>query len=157
SSQGVNWKEKKQFEVYLPQGAGWYDFATGKKVPSGVHHAEVNISQMPIYVKEGTILPLCQKTVDHANVTDWAELDINVYPGANAEFTLYEDEGDNLNYTRGAYSTIFFRWNDKKRQLTIMPRQGQFDGMVARRTFHVKVIGGKTYDVVYNGKKVVVK
>jgi alpha-D-xyloside xylohydrolase len=80
-----------------------------------------------------------------------------VYPGANASFTLYEDEGDNYNYEKGQYSTIQLTWNDRSKTLTIGQRQGSFPGMIATRTFNVKVIGGTTKTVTYTGKSVSVK
>lgn len=157
SATKVDWMAKKMFDVYLPKGAEWYDFFTGKKVANGAHKAEVNIMNMPVYVKAGTILPLCRKSVTHADIADWQMLDINVYPGVDADFVLYEDEGDNLNYRNGAFSTIAFHWNDAKRQLTIGQRRGEFPGMVTKRRFHVNIVGGKSFDVEYVGKKMVVK
>ena len=52
-----------------------------------------------------------------------------VYPGADAEFTLYEDEGNNYNFEKGAYATTKLIWNEKDRKLTVEERQGSFDGM----------------------------
>ena len=52
-----------------------------------------------------------------------------VYPGADAEFTLYEDEGNNYNFEKGAYATTKLIWNDQKGELTVEERQGSFDGM----------------------------
>lgn len=78
--------------------------------------------------------------------------------GADAEFTLYEDEGDNYNYEKGRYSTITFKWNDRSRTLTIGKRLGDFAGMQKQRTFRVRLnsVGGeKKADAVktieYNG------
>ena len=52
-----------------------------------------------------------------------------VYPGADAEFTLYEDEGNNYNFEKGAYATTKLKWDDKNGRLTIEDRQGSYDGM----------------------------
>ena len=72
---------------------------------------------------------------------------------ADAEFTLYEDEGDGYGYEQGICSTITFKWNDKARTLTIGKRQGEYPGMLATRTFNVKVVGGAEKVVSYNGKR----
>ena len=83
-----------------------------------------------------------------------------VYPGANAEFTLYEDENDNYNYEKGIYSTISFTWNDAKKSLTINDRKASFPGMLATRKFNILLISsGKKVEktVTYSGKKVSVK
>ena len=64
-------------------------------------------------------------------------IELRVYPGANASFTLYEDESDNYNYEKGARATIRLDWDDAARRLTIGERQGRFPGMLATRTFRV--------------------
>ncbi|MBQ2874305.1 MAG: DUF5110 domain-containing protein, partial [Bacteroidales bacterium] len=82
-------------------------------------------------------------------------LDIVVYPGADAEFTLYEDEGDNYNYEKGVYSTITFKWNDKKQTLSIGAVKGLYPGMLAERTFNVRVAGENAVSTVkYEGNKI---
>ena len=76
---------------------------------------------------------------------------LNIYPGADATFTLYEDEGTNYNYEDGAYSTIALSWDDAARSLTIGKRNGSFDGMEKTRTFKVNLLGSEQ-TVTYNGK-----
>lgn len=67
----------------------------------------------------------------------WDNLEIAVYPGADGDFTLYEDENDNYNYEKGKYSEIKFHWDDKKRKLSILDRTGTFDGMLNDRNFKI--------------------
>jgi alpha-D-xyloside xylohydrolase len=69
-------------------------------------------------------------------------LELRIYAGADAAFTLYEDENDNYDYEKGVYSTITFRWNDAGRRLTITRREGSFPGMIEKRSFHVVVVKG---------------
>ena len=153
----VNWKEDRQYEVYLPAGTTWYDYWTGEKHNGGQKLVTtINLSHSPVFVKAGSILPL-GPDVQYANENKYENIDIVVYPGDDADFTLYEDEGDNYNYEKGIYSTIRLTWNDKAKTLTIGKRQGTFPGMPYKRTFNVRVTGGKTMTVEYNGKKVVVK
>ncbi len=62
------------------------------------------------------------------------------YPGADASFKVYEDEGDTYNYERGFYSTYELRWDDKHSTLTISGRKGKYAGMpVTRKLKIVKV------------------
>ncbi len=86
----------------------------------------------------------------------------------NGEFTLYEDENDNYNYEKGAYSTITFIWNDAKKILTINDRKGSFPGMLTERKFNIIKVtsdNGTGMDAVqkyntvvdYKGTKVMVK
>jgi alpha-D-xyloside xylohydrolase len=158
----------KTRELYLPNGATWYDFWTGEKLTGGqTVKRETPIDIIPLYVKAGSILPFGPK-VQYATEKKWDNLEIRVYEGANGVFTLYEDEGDNYNYEKGAFSTITFSWNDAKKVLTIGDRKGIFPGMIENRTFNIiftakgKGAGmeaaGK-YDkvITYSGKKVSVK
>ena len=69
-------------------------------------------------------------------------IELRVYRGANGDFTLYEDENDNYNYEKGAYSTIPLHWDDAKQTLTIGERQGKFPGMLANHTFRVVFVAG---------------
>ena len=154
----VDWTAKKTFDVYLPQGIQWYDYWTNERLEGGqTVNADGTLAHCPVYVKAGSILPLCKKEVMNANIADWQTLDMIVYPGADAVFTLYEDEGDNYNYEQGAYSTITLQWNDRKRMLTIGKREGSFKGMLENRTFRIQLPGGDVKTVEYNGSKAEVK
>ena len=153
----INWNEAKTFDVYLPAGAKWYDYWTNTVIDGGkTISAAAPLSKSPLYIKAGSILPL-GPDVQYANENKFDNLDIVVYPGADATFTLYEDEGDNYNYEKGEYSTIQLKWNDRSKTLTIGKRTGSFKGMLATRTFNVKVIGGKETTVTYSGKAINVK
>ena len=136
----------------------WYDFHTGERYAAGQETSvEAPIGRMPLFVRSGSIVPLCMKEVDHADVADWKELTLQVYPGADATFTLYEDEGDGYQYEKGVRSTILLSWNDKARTLTVGQREGSFPGMLQERQFTVTLPNGTTRTVRYNGKKVSVK
>ena len=154
----ADWMAKKTYDVYLPQGTQWYDYWTNERLEGGqTVNADGTLAHCPVYVKAGSILPLCKKEVMNANIADWQTLDLLVYPGADAVFTLYEDEGDNYNYEQGAYSTITLQWNDRKRMLTIGKREGSFKGMLENRTFRIQLPGGDVKTVEYNGSKAEVK
>ena len=73
--------------------------------------------------------------VQYASEKPDAPLELRVYPGGDASFTLYEDEDDNYDYEKGVHSTIRFDWSDAARQLKIGARQGKrlFDGANHRR------------------------
>lgn len=130
----------KTWSVYLPDGTDWWDFWESKKVSGGQSvDREVPKDIIPVYVKAGTILPW-GPAVQYTGEKKWNHLDIRIYPGADGEFTLYEDENDNYNYEKGMYSTIRFHWDDAKRQLTIEDRDGKFPGMLKSRKFSICLI-----------------
>ena len=156
----VTFAQAKSTKVYLPEGTVWYDFWTNEKVNGGQEIAKATtIDEIPLYIKAGSIIPFGPQ-VQYATEKKWDNLEIRVYPGANGEFMLYEDENDNYNYEKGVYSTISFTWNDAKKSLTINDRKGSFPGMLATRKFNIVVIAaGQKIDkaITYSGKKLVVK
>jgi len=64
-------------------------------------------------------------------------IEVRVYPGADGEFTLYQDEGDTYNYEKGVYATILFRWNESQHLLTIAKRAGTYPGMPQNLRFNL--------------------
>ena len=149
--------QEKSVTKYLPKGAAWYDFHTEKKYAGG---REVTVpsplDRAVMFVKAGSILPLAP-VMQYAEESKWDNLEVVVYPGADATFVLYEDEGDNYNYENGAYSTITMKWNDKKRVLTIEAREGSFPGMLSNRTFNVRTAGSSDVKTIgYDGTEMTV-
>ncbi len=153
----VDWNQPKTYGVYLPAGAKWYDYHTNKLYDGGQNiRADAPIAYSPLYVKAGSIIPLAED-MQYTSEKTWNYLTLKVYPGENAEFELYEDEGDNYNYLDGKYSGIKMSWNDRKRVLTIDNRKGSYEGMPVQRIFNVVMPDGRMKEIKYNGKRVSVK
>ena len=156
----VDFTQQKSSKAYLPVGTSWFDFWSNQKYDGGQEVTlTTTIDKIPLFIKAGSIVPF-GPNVQFATEKKWDNLEIRVYPGANAEFTLYEDENDNYNYEKGIYSTISFTWNDAKKSLTINDRKASFPGMLATRKFNILLISsGKKVEktVTYSGKKVSVK
>ena len=64
-------------------------------------------------------------------------------PTCNGSFTLFEDENTNYNYKKGRFSTIPFNDNEKNKELTIEKLQGEFSGILQKRTFEIVWINGQ--------------
>src|SRR5690606_14410196 len=93
---------EKVREVYLPAGTIWYDFWTGKQYQGGqTITANAELDTMPLYVRAGSIVPMGPKIQYTSEEKDPIEL--RIYPGADGQFVLYNDEGDNYNYENGFY------------------------------------------------------
>ena len=123
--------------VYLPTGAGWVDFWTGETLAGGATATgNAPISILPLYVRAGSIVPL-GPVLQYATEKQADPIELRIYRGADGEFTLYEDEGDNYTYEKGACATIPLSWNEAKQTLTIGRRTGEFPGMLKERTFNV--------------------
>ncbi len=154
-------------QVYLPKGADWVDFWTGEKLQGGQQtEKEVPIDLIPLYVKAGSIIPL-GPLKQYWNEKEDNNLEIRIYEGADGQFTLYEDEGDNYNYEKGKFATINFSWNNKDQSLTIGENKGQFTGKLSTRTFQLVLVKQgngvgiseckPTQTIKYEGKKMKVK
>ena len=136
---------------------GWYDYRNQRHYEGG-QHADVPVdgASIPVFARGGSILVTgqpAQSTLAQRIDT----LTITVYPGADATFTLYEDEGSNTDYEQGQWSRIRLDWNDKSQRLTIQKREGQYVGMPLRRHFIVNVVGGQQKTVAYKGRRLTVR
>lgn len=131
----------KQWNVYLPEYTeGWIDFWSGEKFNGGQSvNVGVTLDKIPLFVKAGSILPLGAEKQYASEYTDkpW---EIRIYPGADATFTIYEDEGDNYNYENGKFATFELTWKDAEKTLEISHRKGSFTGMKEERTFNITVV-----------------
>jgi alpha-D-xyloside xylohydrolase len=153
--------------VYLPKSS-WYDFWTGVRVEGGKYvNADAPLQKLPLYVRAGSIIPM-GPTMEWSTEKPADPIEIRVYPGADGDFTLYEDENDNYDYAKGQHATIQLHWSDSAKTLTIGARQGSFPGMLEKHTFNVVLVGqgsgvgagssaGKTRSVTYTGEQLAVK
>lgn len=142
-------------KVYLPSspdGTGWTDFWTGERHQGGKWiEALTPIDRLPLFVKDGSIITDTAPT-EYSAAQKGQPVTINVYPGKDSEFTLYDDNGDGYGYERGESSLIKMKWNDKNRTLEIDNEQGSYPEAPDVRVFTVKTpYGEKT--VNYTGKK----
>ena len=67
------------------------------------------------------------------------DIEVRIYPGADAAFTLYGC-GNSYAYERGEGATIALKWDDAQQTLTIGERQGSFPGMLEQRRFHLVLV-----------------
>jgi alpha-D-xyloside xylohydrolase len=147
----IDFTATKSAVKYLPKGASWYDFWTGKRYKGGQNvNLQTTLDRVPMFVRAGSILPLGPE-MQYVGEKTWDNLEIRVYPGTDGTFTLYEDEGDSYHYEQGIYSTITFRWDDRNHTLTIANRQGNYPGMLQQRQFSITLPDGRQKTVNYDG------
>jgi alpha-glucosidase (family GH31 glycosyl hydrolase) len=99
-------------KVILPKGK-WYDFYTGKYAgESKVITVNPGLSRIPVFVKDGGIIPLIPKAL-HAPVTGQKfDLEIRVYGSKPGRYLLYDDDGETFDYEKGIYS-----WREIKTEI----------------------------------------
>ncbi|MGF7149993.1 alpha-D-xyloside xylohydrolase [Sphingomonas zeicaulis] len=132
----------ESMETYLPAGAGWYDFWTNERFEGGRRVTrQAALDLIPLYVRAGSILPM-GPNVQYATQDPGAAYEIRIYPGADARFTLYEDDNETYAYEKGARATYDLVWNDATKTLNVEARQGSFPGMTPRRELKLVLMNG---------------
>ncbi len=103
--------------VYLPAGSDWYDFWTNERIHGGQRlTVRAPIDTIPLFVRAGSIIPL-GASVQSTNEKQAIEK-VRIYPGANAHFTLYSDDGITYAYERGQHDITELDWNDASHKLS---------------------------------------
>ncbi|HEY1606352.1 MAG TPA: TIM-barrel domain-containing protein [Allosphingosinicella sp.] len=107
--------------VYLPAGADWYDYWTNRRYPGGqTIAAAAPIDQIPLFVRAGSILPLGVQVPSTATPQKLEA--IRVYPGRDASFTLYDDDGTTNAYRKSGGAKAVLHWDQAAGRLTASGR-----------------------------------
>jgi len=124
-------------DVYLPAGSDWYDFWTNQKHAGGQWvKTAAPIDRIPVYVKAGSIVPMGAEVQSTASKQAIAQ--VLVYPGKDAQFDLYDDDGVSYDYEKGKSSLTRLRWNEAGGKLEA---KGGDAGVARSLPGLVKVIG----------------
>lgn len=150
-----------KMNVYLPEvEGGWYDFRDGSYTGNdGWHETGVSIEDIPAFVRAGSILPLSFGLTATSSLSG-TDLEIRIYHGADGEFCLYEDDGNNYDYESGDFSKIRMKWDNEKREFTIYDRSGTFGDRMGDRNIKVILVSKDEVserEILYDGDKTVVK
>lgn len=125
--------------VYLPAGSDWYDFNSGELFEGGkTIDANAPFERMPVFVKAGSIIPM-GPVMQYVDEIPNAPLIVDIWPGADGQFDLYEDDGVSMQYAQGAFSRLGLHWNDAAATLSIAGRQGSYPGMAQERHVIVRL------------------
>jgi alpha-D-xyloside xylohydrolase len=102
--------------LYLPAGTAWYDYWTNQRHEGGQRiEVDTPINRIPLFVKAGSIVPMGVQVKSTAEKQMLES--IRVYPGADARFTLYDDDGTTNAYRKGGMKAELV-WDDKAKALT---------------------------------------
>ena len=103
--------------VYLPAGVDWYNYWTNQRFNGGkTITVDAPIDRLPLFVRAGSIVPLGDAIESTNQVQKIAKL--RVYPGADIDFALYQDDGKTYAYENGDSRTTHLHWDNTARQLT---------------------------------------
>jgi alpha-D-xyloside xylohydrolase len=148
----------------LPEGSNWYDFWTGKIYEGNTNeNLDVTTDYIPVLVKSGSIIPLA--TIGSSSADSLSSpIELRVFPGNDATFTLYEDNNDGSGYLNGQHTRITIDYTEKDKTVSIGSIEGVYSGMIANRIFRIVMVTdsngigsemAKNFkEVNYKGKKV---
>jgi alpha-glucosidase (family GH31 glycosyl hydrolase) len=125
--------------TYLPRGV-WWDYWKDVRLEGGSEVTrEVDLETIPLYVKAGAIVPT-GPVKQYADEVSSEPIVLRVYPGADGEAMLYEDDGKSFDYEKGAFTRIACRWEDGTRTLSLkVDEKGR---MSKGKVFAVEMVGG---------------
>ena len=104
--------------VYLPKGSDWYNYWTNERLHGGqTIKVDAPIEILPLFIRAGSIIALGEPVESTSQVQKIAK--VRVYPGANGDFTLYEDDGRTYGYERGENRITYLHWDDTSRKLSL--------------------------------------
>ena len=144
--------------VYLPAG-GWTDWWTGERI---VSRGEIVTRPCPagkaglLFVRDGAVIP-CQPEVQYAGTKPFDRLILKIFPGADSEYVLYEDDGDSYAYENGgvASTRMVNRASENSFDFTLGAVEGGYEGMPSGRDYTFEFsMGAKPSKVLVDGKAV---
>jgi alpha-glucosidase (family GH31 glycosyl hydrolase) len=139
--------------VYLPQGR-WYDFWTREKIEGGREVVRaIDLATLPMYVRAGAILPLGPVKQYTSQKID-EPLAILVYPGSDASFLLYEDDGRSFNYRKGEWMGIQIDWSEMRGRLSLRLAEGSHMLPPSPRDIDVSLVGKGSRRITFDGTPV---
>ena len=128
-------------KVYLPAGR-WIDYWSGAEYqgPREMPCAYPKNRAGGLFIRAGAILPYGPE-MDYVGEQLVETLKLHVYPEGKSEYTLSEDDGDSLEYLKGAVARTPIRCEAGPGQvtLTIEPRHGAYRGMPSQRGYEVSI------------------
>ena len=143
-------------DMWFPEGNDWYDMASGAMFKGGqVRNLGYSIDENPWYVKAGSIIPMNPAHVRTTQVP-CDTLVLSVVPGADGYLAYYEDDGMSRNYDKEYTTTnVSQKRSANSVVLTVAPREGEYAGMKATRSYELRFLNTRTPEkVLVNGVEV---
>jgi alpha-glucosidase/alpha-D-xyloside xylohydrolase len=141
-------------KIYLPSGV-WYDFWTEERIAGGREiERPVDLQTIPLYVRAGAMIPL-GPIKQYTSESSDAPLALQIYPGSDGSFFLYEDDGSTFDFRRGEWMSIQAYWNDRRRNLTLRLAPGSQMLPPRSRKIEVRIVSEKTVrPITFEGRPV---
>ncbi|MCH0559204.1 DUF5110 domain-containing protein [Streptomyces sp. MUM 16J] len=132
--------------IYLPKGT-WTDYWTGRtyRGPTTLNGYHAPLDTLPLFVREGAIIPMWPKGTMSWQTRDRHELDWDLYPAARgtSHYQLYEDDGVSRDFAKGAAATqrVSMHAGARVTTLRIGASRGAYAGKPDARAYRFTVHG----------------
>jgi len=157
--------EVDDYQARLP-AVGWYDYWTGKRVAKADANATAasseltnttitpRLEELPVFVKEGTILPVQPLTQSTEEVPN-GPLTLRIYPGSDCHGSIYQDDGKTMAFKRGEYLRVQFSCEPTSQGLKVNvgAREGRFQPWWKQLRIEVYDWSAATTRVTAGGKE----
>jgi hypothetical protein len=123
--------------VWLPEG-DWFDFFTGRHFSSGWHAIYGGLDEIPVFARAGAIIPM-DANPKWSDTNNPEHLTLQVFPGADSRFELYEDDGYSQAHLDGAYAVTPYslEWHPDSLIFRIHPATGDLNQIPAERLYNL--------------------
>ena len=135
-------------KFYIPDGT-WYGFFTGKQFKGNRKYVSFyRDHEYPVFVKAGAIIPMAINEYNDTGIPK--NMEIQVFPGANNTYSIYEDDGETNNHLNGEYliTNVEFVYKKNNYKLTILPVSGKSSVMPEKRDYKIRFKNTKLMSVV---------
>jgi hypothetical protein len=135
--------------LWLPDG-DWFDLFSGEHYAGGRWYTCYGkLDEIPVLARAGGIVPLGPQ-VGWGGMENPAGLTVHLFAGADNGFTLYEDDGDTVDYLQGSrcLTPMSQAWQGNRLSFTLGPVEGDASLVPEMRTYHLVIHGVRAPDRV---------
>lgn len=126
-------------EVYLPGRGSWVEIHSGEVFRAG-HAVTVSapIDYIPVFAREGSVIPQ-GPVVQHTGQNPGPDLRLDIFPGLDSSFSLYEDDGVSVGYQRGEFLRTAISLQHGVRGIEVSIRKEAGDHTPPARMWQVEI------------------
>jgi alpha-glucosidase (family GH31 glycosyl hydrolase) len=127
--------------IWLPPD-DWFNFFTGEHLLPGWRVVYGDLEDIPVFARAGAIVPLGELD-GWSSTANPQTLHLHVFPGRDNRFSLYEDDGKTMEYSRGKFAHTGFdlQWLPQSLTFTIFPVSGDLSVVPERRSYRLSFRG----------------
>lgn len=126
-------------EVYLPDGAVFYDYESRKAYEGGQSiTVPVTLSSIPMFIRSGAIIPIAENQIFNLATEKVTDLKILCASDADGVFDLYDDDGTTLDYEKGVYCNTHIEMHAGEQTRLNFTITGSYESPVER--MHIDMV-----------------